>query len=176
MIHIQYVCNSAGHTCRKISAGRSQNNGTAAGHIFQAMITAAFYNCRHTRITNTKALSGNAFNVAFSRCRAIQYDITDNNILARTERYILRRRKNQLAAGQSLSETVIGISFQPNRQSLWNKSTEGLTTASGRLHRHRIVCQPITETSCNFRTQNRTKAAMNTGNPKLLLMRLSTFK
>ena len=170
MFEIQDIGKAAAHARRKILPGFSEDNGAASGHILQPVISAAFYNCRGSGIADAEPLSGNAADIRFSACRPIKSHISDDNVLRSLKPAVGRGNNDNLSAGQSLSQVVIGISRQAERQSLRSKRAKRLSAASLAVYHKGIFLQTVPETRGNFRPEDRSQRPVRAGNLNGFLM------
>lgn len=73
---------------------------------------------------------------------------------------VFRWINHQFASGKTFSVIVVGISFQIQGQSLWNKGAEALPAGTFAVHCQRVFRQSVFMLSCDFRTENRSKGSV----------------
>ena len=143
VIHIEDVGDTTGHTGGEVLTGRSEDDGTSTGHVLETMIATALGNRRRTGITNAEALTGDTIHIALAGRRTIEGDVADDDILTGAERTSLRWRHDELTAAQALTEAIIGITMETDREALRDKRTKGLTAATVCLDHEGIIRQGI---------------------------------
>ena len=91
VILVQYISNTAAHTCSKVLAYRTDYNHTATGHVLTAVITDTLDYGNSTGITYTETFSCHTVDKCLTGGCSIQCHITDNNIFILFEFGTLRR-------------------------------------------------------------------------------------
>ena len=130
VVFIEDVRDAPAHAGSDVLAGRSQDDDTAPGHIFQGMIATAFHDCDRTGVAHRKALPGNAVDIGAAAGGAIERDIADDDVLFRRICRSCRRCHAQLAAGETFAKIIIGIALQMDGNTCRQKGTERLTAAA----------------------------------------------
>ncbi len=87
----------------------------------------AFHDGIRAGVADAEALAGHAADVDLAGCRAVESRVADDDVLARDERRPGRRGNDDLAAGQSFAEIVVGVTIQQQRHALRDERAEGLT-------------------------------------------------
>ena len=90
------------------------------------MLSYAFHHCVSAGISHGKTLACHTVYKDFSTCGAVKCNVTHNHIVFCTVMPVFRWINHQFASGKTFSVIVVGISFQIQGQSLWNKGAEAL--------------------------------------------------
>ena len=95
------------------------------------MIADAFDDSMRARITHSETFGRNTSEVAMTACSAIQARVTHDDVLFRHERRRLGRIDNETSTRQTLTNIVIRITFEFERDTWRQEGTTGLagTTA-----------------------------------------------
>ena len=120
------------------------------------MVTASFYNCHSTGVSNTESFTCNACKVRLTAGCTIEGNITDDHVPICFKRCIRMRYNDDLTAGKTLADMVIGITDKTHCQTLWNKGTKRLTAAAFAVDGICIIFKCIAECIGNDRAKNRT--------------------
>ena len=75
------------------------------------MIADSFGNCYGTAVSYSESLSDDTSEIGLASCCAIQVHVACNNTLFSFEAGILRRINDDLAAGEALTDVVVGVAF-----------------------------------------------------------------
>ena len=130
IVLVEYIGNTARHARRKVLANRAQNQCLTARHILTAMIAAALDHCIGSGIADAEPLACGSADISAARGCPVQGDISDNDVRILAEPGRLRRIDHKLAAGKSLSEIVVAVALQLQRQPLRDERAEALAARS----------------------------------------------
>ena len=154
---VQYIGNTAAHTCGKVLAHFTQDNCAAAGHVFAAVFAHTFYDNRCAGVPDAETLAGYAINKRLAAGCAEQRHVTDDDVFVFLELRSLRREHCQLTAGQALSEIVVAVALQRQGQSLRDKCTKALTACTVTMYHKGIIVQGIVIFPSDLCTKQRTQ-------------------
>ena len=82
---VQHVSDPAGHARREILARLAQHDHQTLGHVLAAVIAHAFDHRRRARIAHRESLARASVEKRFARRRAVQSNISDQNVFFRQE-------------------------------------------------------------------------------------------
>src|SRR5262249_19541825 len=108
---IQNVGDAAAHPRREVATSRTENDGTAPGHVFTAVVANALNNRADAAVADTETFAREAPNIAFAARRAVKGDIADENVVFRYKRRAAGRIDHNSAARKTLAEVIVGVSF-----------------------------------------------------------------
>ncbi len=94
-------------------------------------------------VTHGKPLTGHPVEIGLPLRCPIERRIADQDRLFRIIKDVLRREDNDLAAGQSLADIVVGLPFQGQRDAFRQEGPERLTGRADELNRDRVFRQPV---------------------------------
>ena len=163
MLPVQDVGCTAAHACGEVLAGHAQDHRAAAGHVLQTVVSAAFRHRQRAGIPDAEALAGDAADIGFAGGGTVQCHVPEDDIVMGSVSRVLRRGDHQLSAGKPLSEAVVRVALQADRQSLRDEGSEGLSSAAGAFHRDRILRQPVSVPPCDLAAQDGAEGAVDTG-------------
>ena len=106
------VRDAAAHAGGEVAAGVAENDDAAAGHVFAAVITHAFYNGLDTGVADGKPFAGFTADKGFAGSSAIEGDIADDAVLFRYESGVNGGVDDQSGAGEPFTKVVVGVAFQ----------------------------------------------------------------
>src|SRR5205814_3871230 len=95
---IDDVCDSAAHDCCKISAGVTENDNPSACHVFATVVANTFDNGNGTAVANAESLTRNTPDERFAGRRAVERDVTDDDVFFGFEFCCGRRKYGQAAS------------------------------------------------------------------------------
>src|SRR5262249_52914526 len=106
-------------------------------------------------VADAKSLARHAGDVRLAAGRPVEGDVADNDVRGWIERRTLRRIDDDLAAGQPLTEIVVGIAFQSQGDAGRNKGAEALAGRSLEVETDRILRQTDgAEAACHLAAEN----------------------
>ena len=167
IVLIQHICDTAAHTCCEVLSCFSDNNHAAAGHVLTSVITDTFNYCDGTGVSHGKTLTCHTVDKCFSAGCSIKRYVTDDNVFILTVFDSLRRIYHQFSTRKSFSEVIVAVAFQLQCQTVRDKGSEALSTGSVTLYNVSIIFQSVFVSSCDLRTENRTKGTVDVGNINL---------
>ena len=112
IIHIQYICDTAAHTCCKVLSSLTKYDYAATCHIFTAMFSYTFYNCRCTGVTDCETLTCNTIDKCGTAGCTVEGNVTYDNVLFCFVCSFLRNFQNQFTTGKTFSEVVVAVAGQ----------------------------------------------------------------
>ena len=128
------------------------------------MITDTFYYCDGSGVSYGKTFTCHTVDKCFSAGCTVKCHITDDNIFILTVFDALRRIYHQFSTGKSFSEVIVAVAFQLQCQTVRDKSSKALSTGSVTFYNVSIIFQSVFVSSCDLRTENRTKGTVDVGN------------
>ena len=121
---VEDIGNTTGHTGAEVAAGRAEVDHHAASHVFEGVVTDTFDDGFDTRVADAEALTGHACDVGFTLGRAVEADVTRDDVFVRDEWRFLRRMDDDLRTGEALAEVVVGITGDGEGHALRAEGTE----------------------------------------------------
>ena len=118
------------HAGGEISPGLAQHDHQALGHVLAAVIAHAFDHRRRAGVAHREPLARHAVEERLAAGRAVEHDVADQNVFLRQERRVARRIDDQLAAGKSLADVIVGVAFEFERDAAREKRPEALARPS----------------------------------------------
>ena len=161
IIHIQYICDTAAHTCCKVLASLTKYDYAATCHIFTAVLSYAFYNCRCTGVTDCETLTCNTIDKCSTTGCTVEGNITYNNILFCFVCSFLRNPQDQFTTGKSFSEVVITVTGQFQCKSFGDKCTEALSAGTVAVYSDSVICKSVFILSGNLCTKDGSECTVN---------------
>ena len=161
IIHIQYICDTAAHTCCKVLASLTKYDYAAACHIFTTMLSYAFYNCRCTGVTNCETLACNTIDKCSTTGCTVKGNITYNNILFCFVCSFFRNLQDQFTTGKSFSKVVITVTGQFQCKSFGDKCTEALSAGTVAVYSDGVICKSVFILSGNLCTKDGSECTVN---------------
>ena len=117
----------------KLPPGLADDEHAAAGHVFAAMIADALDDGDGAGIAHREALAGDAAEIAFAGDRAIEHGVADDDRVFRHEADLLMRLDDELAAGETLADIVVGLAGEFERHAMGDPGAEALAGDAGQL-------------------------------------------
>ena len=161
IIHIQYICDTAAHTCCKVLASLTKYDYAAACHIFTTMLSHAFYNCRCTGVTDCETLTCNTIDKCGTASCTVEGNVTYDNVLFCFVCSFLRNFQNQFTTGKTFSEVVVAVTGQFQCQTFRNKCTETLSTGTVAVYSDSVICKSVFVLSCDLCTKDGSECTVN---------------
>jgi hypothetical protein len=94
------------------------------------MVTNTFHHGRGTRVTDSETLSSHTAEVASTTSSTVKTGVTDDDVLFSLESSATRGIDDETTSRQTLTDIVIGVTFQLQGDTRGQISTEGLTGGS----------------------------------------------
>ena len=111
IVLVQDVRDAAAHARREVAPGRTEDDHATAGHVLAAVVADAFDHRMGAAVANAEPLGGDPPEKALAGGGAVEHDVADQDLLLRPERARLRRIDDEPAAGETLADVVVGVSF-----------------------------------------------------------------
>ena len=150
----------------------AEDDGASAGHVFAAVIAAALNDSDSAGISHAESFARDAVNVRFAAGRAVECDVADDDVLARNERRVGGRLDNELAAGETLAEIVVGVAGELDRESLRDERAEGLSAAALRFDDIGVGREGIAESLRDLGAEDGSEGAVGARDADVHLVRL----
>ena len=157
VVPVQDIGDAAAHAGREVLARGAKKHRSAACHIFQAVVAAAFRHSGGAGVPDTETLTGHAANIGCAGSRPVQGHVADDTVFRSFEPAAFRRAHDQPASRESLAEAVIGVSPELNGQAAGDESPEGLAAAAFAMNQEAVRGQVFAAAavfSDDFRTQD----------------------
>src|SRR5579872_780040 len=138
---VENVGDAAAHACGKIPSTAAKDEDDTFRHILTAVIADALDYGGCSRVAHSEAFARNSVEESFAAGGAVQSDVADDDVFFRGESRLPRRINNNLAAGKSLADVVVGVAFERERDALRQKCTQALSRRSGEMDADGIVRQ-----------------------------------
>src|SRR3970282_1125755 len=104
---VQHVGDAARHTRGKIPPGAPQYHHRAAGHVLAAVVAHPLHHGVCTRVTHGEALAGNATEIRFAADRAVEHDVTGDDVFSGLAAELGRGLHADAPAGKSFAAIVV---------------------------------------------------------------------
>ena len=99
MVFIEYISDSAAHTCCEVLSDFAQDHCLAACHVLQTVVTGTFaYACR-AGVPDHETLTCYAADICSTICCTVKGNVSDDDIPGSFKSGILIRLDDELAAG-----------------------------------------------------------------------------
>ena len=118
---------------------------------------------RSPGVAHTEALAGNAADIGFSGRRAVERYVAENNVLTSFKPAPFVGHQDQLAAGQSFAESVIGVACEPDRKASGQECAKRLSSAAFRMDHKSVFLQSTAELFRDLRPEDRAESAVRGG-------------
>src|SRR5205085_4646507 len=138
-VAIEHVGDAAAHARREVAAGAAEHHHAAAGHVFAAVIADTLGHHVRPRVADAEPLARDAADVRLAARRAVERHVADDDVVLGAEGGPLRRIGDDLAAGETLAEAVVGIAHERHRDAAWHECTEALTCGARERDLDRVV-------------------------------------
>ena len=145
VVQVEDIGDAPAHACGEVFARCAENDRTAAGHVFEAMVPAALRHQGGAGIADAEALSRYAVEIGFAGRGPEEGDVAHDDITVRLKGAVLVRNDNELAAGKALAEAVVGVAGQADGDALRQKGPEGLAASAAGVDDKGVVRQGIAE-------------------------------
>ena len=156
------ISNTARHTGAEVSSDVTQNHHSASGHVFAAVIAAAFRNRCCAGKTNGKTLTGYAVKEGFTARSSVQNRVAGDDVFVASASEVGRAANNNASAGETLTDIIVGFTDQIQRHTVGQEGSEGLSGNAGQLNVQCVFGQTFgTPATNNFRRNLRTDRAVN---------------
>ena len=119
----------------------AQHDDHAAGHVFAAVVAAAFHHRDGTGVTDGEALAGNALEVGFTGYGAVEHGVADDDVLHRVALGDGRLTDDDATAGQALADIIVAVAGEVQRHAARQERGEALAGGSGKMDRDRVFRQ-----------------------------------
>src|SRR5262245_12573474 len=107
------------------------------------MVSDGLHDRPQAAVSDAKALAGHASDVRFARCRSVERDIANDDVLLRHERGPLGGIDDDLTSREALSNVVVGVSLQDQCHSTRDEGPEALASRSFEVKLNRAIGKPI---------------------------------
>ena len=138
VVPVQDIGDAAAHAGRKVLARAAKKHRSAACHIFQAMVAAAFRHSGGAGVPDAETLTGHAANIGCAGSRPVQGHVADDTVFRGFEPAAFRRAHDQSASREPLAEAIIGVSPELDGQAVGNESPERLAAASFTMNQEAV--------------------------------------
>src|SRR5271163_600023 len=125
------VGHTTGHAGREVTAGAAEDDHLAAGHVLASVITDTLDHGVRPRVSDRESFADYAAQEYLPAGGAEQDDVAADDVLLGNEvrRRIVRRPHHDPATGQALTDVVVGVAVDAQRNTLGHKGAE---TVAGR--------------------------------------------
>src|SRR5690554_3331283 len=123
---VQHVGDAPAHACREVPADTPQYHGTAAGHVFAAMVARAFHHGGGPGVADTEAFAGHAADKHLARGGPVERRVAADNVLLRPEAASLGRGDDNAPPGEPLAQVVVAVAVKGKGDALGEECPEAL--------------------------------------------------
>src|SRR5690606_24038068 len=109
-----------------IPPGRTEHDGTSAGHVLAAVIADPLDDRSRAAVAHAEALGRAAPEERAAGGRAVERDVADQHVVLGRESAFARRVDDQPAARQALADVVVAVAFELERDALREERAEAL--------------------------------------------------
>ena len=106
------------------------------------MVAGALDNGDRSGVAHGKALAGDAAEEALAFRRTVERGVADDDRLFRHDLGVLRGPHDDVAAGETLADVIVGNALELQRDTLGKEAAEALAGSALELHDDGIVRQP----------------------------------
>ena len=117
-VDVENVSDSAGHSGREVSSGRTENDDSSAGHVFAAVIADAFDDGRRSGVSDAKSFGDESADESEAGSRAVQNDVSGDDVFFGGEGRLFWRIDDDSSAGQSFAEIVVRVALEGQRDAV----------------------------------------------------------
>src|SRR4029453_4243225 len=138
-VDVEHVRDAAGHVGGEGSPGGAEADDAAARHVFAAVVADALDDRVNPAVAHAEPLTGHAANERLAAGRAVEGDVTDDDVLLGDERALARREDDERAAREALAPVVVGVALEREADSPRDESAEALPRRAGEVDLDRLV-------------------------------------
>src|SRR5690606_34652254 len=106
------IGHATGHAGSEVTAGSTQDNNSAACHVFAAVIAYAFYDSHRAGVAHRKAFACDAVEIGLAFQCAIKHGVAGNDLLRAEAAEVVRRAHNDATTGQAFADVVVAFANQ----------------------------------------------------------------
>src|SRR5271165_4042613 len=118
---VEDISHSTAHAGRKIPAARTKHHNQSIRHVLAPVVADSFDHGGRPGIANSEAFSGNSIEERFAARGAVKCDVSDDDVFFGSEPRTARRIYHQPSARKPLSDVVVSLAFQRERDALRQK-------------------------------------------------------
>ena len=107
------------------------------------MVANALDDSRSTRVADAEAFPGDAVEISLTAGRAVESDVSDDDVFFGLEACVLGRIDDDLRARQPFSDVVVGISFEPEGHAWRSERSERLAGAANEFEVNGILGESL---------------------------------
>ena len=129
MVWVIDVSHAATHACSEVPASLSEDNDTSAGHVFATMVACAFDDGNGSTVSHGKTLADLSVDIKLATRSAIKTRVAGDDVILgdkTAEHSGMRRHDADATSAQSFAKVVVGLTFEPQTQSLHGKRSKRL--------------------------------------------------
>src|SRR5258706_7204270 len=82
---VEYECDATTHSRAEVSAGAAKHDDRAASHVLAAVIADSFHHRDRATVAHAESLASDSGEVSFTRRRAVEHRVSDEDRLVRNE-------------------------------------------------------------------------------------------
>ena len=134
---------AAAHAGGEVAAGLAQDDDHAAGHVLAGVVAHPLDDGLGAAVPDGEPLAGPAPEEGFAAGRPVERHVAHDHVLGPRETGLRRRGDDQLAAGESLADVVVGVAPDAERDAPGQEGPEALAGAAGELEVDRVLAEPV---------------------------------
>ena len=138
---IKHISESARHARGEVASGFTQDDDQTIGHVFAAMVAQAFDDSGCTGIAHGKPLACHPIEECLAAGGPVEDYVANQNVLRSHKRRCFRGVNEDTAAGKTLTDVIVGVTFEFKRDTTGEKSTKALAGGSGEFEFNGVVRQ-----------------------------------
>ena len=123
---IENVCNSARHSCAKVTTSPPEADYSTTCHVFTTVVAKTFDDCIYTRVTDTESFAGHSGNVRFAAGGSIKANIPGNDIFLCDECRVCRGSDDHFGSRKSLATVIVSVARNGKCHTIWTKGGKAL--------------------------------------------------
>ena len=138
-LFVEHVREPARHAGTEVDAGVAEHDDNAAGHVFAAVVAAAFDDRVGAGVAHCEAFAGHTGCVQCAAGGAVQAGVADDRRFTRFVARGLRRLDDDAATGHALADVVVGVAFDFEVQATGIPHAQALARCALELDRDRAI-------------------------------------
>ena len=112
---VEDISDTAAHTGREVPSGGSKDDDSSPCHVLAAVVTDPFDDSRASGVSDCESFGGATANEQFSHRRAVEADVSDDDIVLGFEACIAIRIDRDTSSGEAFPDVIVCIPFDLER-------------------------------------------------------------
>src|SRR5258708_26734686 len=176
-IFVEHVGDPAAHAGCDVASCFTEPCDQAAGHVFASMIADSLAHRMRAAVAPRESLAGPPAEKRLTAGRAVERDVSDDDVLFGLEGRFLWRAHRDESAGQPLAAVVIGITLEVERDARREPRAETLACGTVQMNLNRVWGKALGgKMPRDFGRQHCPDRAIHIANRQMNLDRLATYE